>query len=466
MLKRPRTLVSRMTVWFVASFAVFLMLAFLISYFAMSALLNAEIEEDLIEDIQEFQLFYDKGGIDAVKAEIDRESQSDEVDEEFLQLLDVTGNVLYSSDLSAWEGLKPAKVQLENVNEDDEPVPHNTEIEQQEYPVKTALGKLDQNTLLFIGESTEQNHEVLELLQIIFLVMLLITIPVTSIAIRVLSKKSVGGIEEVSRAAVAIQQGEFDRRANISSDDTEIRQLAETFNNMADRIKGLITEMREMIDNIAHDLRSPIARIRAISESALASKQSLTAEEYQSSISDTLEECDRLINLINTTLDVAEAEADISNTQKQSVDFSQLVADAYELFEPLAEQKSIHFGNHIQAGCTVFGNQLNLQRMIINLIDNALKYTQPHGEVYVTLSEQGGQITCLIQDNGSGIAETEQEKVFQRFYRSDSSRCEQGCGLGLSFARAVARAHNGEVGIESNMDKGSRFFVTLPGQGT
>ncbi len=451
-----------MTLWFIVSFSIFLILAFLVSYVAMSTLLNADIEEDLLEDAKEFQLVYEDGGFEAAVAEIDQEAQPAEADGEFLQLLDSFGKRLYSSDLSAWEGLVLNKDQLILVDQQSEPVLQDMEIDSQEYITKTVLAKLDEDTLIFLGESTEENYEVLELLEIIFLIMLVITIPVTAIVIRLLSKKSVSGIEEVSQAAFAIQRGEFDRRAKVSSEDVEIQQLAKTFNNMADRIKSLITEMREMIDNIAHDLRSPIARIRAISESTLSSKQHLSTEDYKASISDTLEECDRLINLINTTLDVAEAEADISNSEKQTVDFSLLVAEACELFEPLAEQKSIQFTNRVMPGCEIFGNQHNLQRMIINFIDNALKYTQPKGEVYVELTRQDDLIQCTIQDNGMGIAESEQEKVFQRFYRSDLSRGEQGCGLGLSFARAVVRAHGGEISLESNLNKGSKFIVALP----
>ena len=451
-----------MTLWFVASFTAFLVLAFLVSYLAMSTLLNDDIEEDLTEDIEEFQMMYDSGGLESVAAEIDREGQSTEADGEFIQLVDAKAKVLYSSNLTAWQGLTLTIGQLMQVSETSEPTLMDIELDEQEYKTKTALTKLDQNLFLFLGESLEESNDLLELLQIIFLAMLLITIPVTAVVIRVLSKKSVAGIDEVSQAAFAIKGGELDRRANVSSKDTEIKQLAETFNSMADRIRGLINEMREMIDNIAHDLRSPIARIRAISESALSSKHELTPEEYKTSITDTLEECDRLINLINTTLDVAEAEAGISAHEKKSLDYSQLVREACELYEPLAEQKSIQFSNAIISDCHVYGNQHNLQRMIINLIDNALKYTRSQGQVHVALSQQDNKIFCSISDNGMGIPSCDLTKIFQRFYRTDLSRGEQGCGLGLSFAIAVARSHNGEITLESELNKGSNFTVILP----
>ena len=451
-----------MTLWFVASFSVFLVLAFLVSYLAMSTLLNDDIEEDLTEDIEEFQMMYASGGIQAVKAEIDREGQSTEADGEFLQLLDIKGKSIHSSNLSSWQGLGINNDQLLAVTEDSGPILMDIELDVHEFKTKTVLAKLDQNYLLFLGETTEESYELLELLQIIFLAMLLITIPVTAVVIRMLSKRAVAGIDEVSQAAFAIRHGELDRRASVSSNDTEIQQLAETFNSMADRIRSLITEMREMIDNIAHDLRSPIARIRAISESALSSKHELTTEQYKTSITDTLEECDRLINLINTTLDVAEAEAGISCHEKKSLDYSQLVQEACELYEPLAEQKSIQFSNEISPDCHVFGNQQNLQRMIINFIDNALKYTPPKGKVQVSLSEKEDKIFCTISDDGIGIPQSDLEKVFQRFYRSDLSRGELGCGLGLSFASAVCRAHNGEIKLESKLNAGSKFTVILP----
>lgn len=451
-----------MTIWFSASFSAFLMLAFLVSYIAMNTLLNNDIEEDLIEDVKDFQLIHASGGVKAVSAEINSEAQSSELDGEFILLLDTQGEIIYSTDLSAWQDLRFNNDLLKQLDDESRPVLLDIELDSQEFKIKTALTRLDQNVLLYLGESTGESSELLELLQLIFLTMLLITIPVTAVVIRMLSKKSVAGIKEVSQAAFALKQGELDRRASVSTKDIEIQQLAESFNSMADRIRGLIIEMREMMDNIAHDLRSPIARIRAISESALSSKHELSSEQYKTSIIDTLEECDRLINLINTTLDVAEAEADISDHEKKSVDFSLLVQEACEFYEPLAEQKSISFSNAIVPDCKLFGNQQNLQRMIINLIDNAIKYTHPRGQVHVAVSERDDRIICTITDDGIGIPEHDLEKVFLRFYRTDLSRGEQGCGLGLSFASAVCCAHNGEIELDSKFNSGCKFTVILP----
>ena len=428
----------------------------------MSTLLNNEIEEELHEDILEFQNFYNNGGLTNVIEEINREGMSSEQDAEFILIVDSQGKIIHSTDLSYWAELDIDQKRLSQLKTKDDVQLLSLNLDSQEYESKTILAKLDDNTLIFLGESTEENQEVLELLLIIFASMLLITIPITAIVMQILSKKAVAGISEVSNAAVEIERGQFDRRAQVYSSDREIQQLADTFNSMADRIRGLISEMREMIDNIAHDLRSPIARIRAISESTLATKQDLSKLDYQTAVMDTLEECDRLINLINTTLDVAEVEANISNPEKHQIDFSNLVADAVELFEPLAENKSIAFSRDIAANLTVYGNQHNLQRMVINLIDNAIKYSKIEGQVDVILSSDKNQINCKVTDDGIGIPEHDLGKIFQRFYRSDSSRAEQGCGLGLSFSRAVARAHGGDINVTSRFEMGSTFTVILP----
>ncbi len=230
---------------------------------------------------------------------------------------------------------------------------------------------------------------------------------------------------------------------------------------MADRIRNLITEMREMIDNIAHDLRSPIARIRAISESALSTQGSIN--DYKTVAADTLEECDRLIKLINNTLDVAEAEAGIANSMKETIDLSKLTADACELFEPVAEQKNIDLTYKLAEDCHLTGHRQNLQRMLANLLDNALKYTSSAGKVGIVLESRPKAIQIAIADTGPGISKADQQRVFERFYRCDDSRGRSdGCGLGLCFARAVARTHGGEIFLSSKPGDGSTFTITLP----
>ncbi|VAW96054.1 hypothetical protein MNBD_GAMMA23-538 [hydrothermal vent metagenome] len=215
-----------------------------------------------------------------------------------------------------------------------------------------------------------------------------------------------------------------------------------------------------MTDNIAHDLRSPLARVRAISESMLSTDN--THQEYKSAASDTIEECDRLLQMINSILDVAEAEAGAFQTPKQKVNIHQLVQDACELFEAMAEQKCIKLVCRLENKCYIYGNIQNLQRMLANLLDNAIKYTLENGQVDVVLTCIQQEIKIIVMDTGMGIPENDQTRVFDRFFRCDQSRTHDGCGLGLSFSRAVAHSHGGDINLSSRLKKGSCFTIKLP----
>ena len=229
---------------------------------------------------------------------------------------------------------------------------------------------------------------------------------------------------------------------------------------MLDRIRDLISDMREMTDNIAHDMRSPLARIRAISEVAVSSTK--TSDEHKTAASSTIEECDRLLQMINATLDVAEAEAGSAALDKQTVNISELAKDACELFEPVADEKEIELSCQLDAGCRIHGNVQNLQRMLANLLDNALKYTPPKGRIDINLGcdEQG--IKVAVADTGIGIPAPDQARIFERFFRCDQSRSQTGCGMGLSFSQAVARAHGGDISVASEPGNGTTFTITIP----
>ncbi len=460
MIKLPNTLAFRLTLWYGSMSTVFLLSAFLFLYISMNIILDERLAEELHEDIEKFQLILINEGLEGVKREIAGEALSSETGEmEFLRLFNNEGVMVFSSDLSQWEGLDLDKAAFDEAAA-DEPVMGTVELAEREFGTRNVYSRIGPDLILHLGEYLEEKEELMEILGSVFMAVFLLMIPLSSCIGWLMARRAVKGIREVSRVAASTEGGHLDQRVSVIAKDDEVQQLASTFNTMLDRIRDLVSEMRELTDNIAHDLRSPLARIRVILEQSLSS--AYTIDECQQASADAIEECDRLLLMINTTLDVAEIEVGTSNAINEEVDIAELTQNACELFGPVAEENEIDLILNVGSSCHVLGNNQNLQRMLANLLDNALKYTDPRGKVNVELKSVGESIKISIADTGMGIPEAEQARIFDRFYRCDQSRSKEGCGLGLSYSRAVAHAHGGDAEVHSELGKGSTFTVTLP----
>ncbi len=274
-----------------------------------------------------------------------------------------------------------------------------------------------------------------------------------------LARQAMAGAESVTRAAERIADGHFADRVTAAGHGREIDDLVVTFNRMADRVQTVMREMREVNDSIAHDLRSPLTRIRGLAESAATDRTA--CGETADLAGSIVEECDRLMGVINTVLEIAETEAGVRSLRLEDVDLADLVAQAAELFAGVAEDKGIALGHAATVRPVVRGDRRRLQRALANLVDNALKYTPGGGRVDVAVVAAGRMAEVSVRDTGPGIAEADLPRLFERFYRGDRARHLPGNGLGLSLALAVARAHGGDIAVRSGSG-GSTFTLRLP----
>jgi signal transduction histidine kinase len=259
----------------------------------------------------------------------------------------------------------------------------------------------------------------------------------------VTSRNVLRRVEQVNRTAERVMRGNLSDRVPLKGTSDEFDQLAANLNNMLEQIERLMAGMREVSDNIAHDLRTPLARLRARLELSLIDgpEEGTQAEAVRAAI----DEADRLLATFNALLNIAEAESGARRNEAESLDLAQTARAAAELYEPVAEEKGCALRLDVEPGIMIRGDRHLLSQAVANLLDNALKYGG--GEVRLTAHQRDGRAALEVSDSGPGIPEAEREAVFDRFVRLEPSRSTPGNGLGLSLVRAVARLHNGTVAL-------------------
>jgi len=263
----------------------------------------------------------------------------------------------------------------------------------------------------------------------------------------VLSRRVLGRIDAVARVAEEIRSGAVTARVSLAGSGDEFDRLAETLNRMLDEIERLVGSIRSVTVNIAHDLKSPLTRLRGRLEMAL---RSIDSEGHVELVQQAIEEADGLIATFNALLSIAEAQSGGSAAEMSDLDLAQLVEDAGDLYEPLAEERSLRLEAKAEHGAVVRANREMLFQALANLIDNALKYAPSGGvvRIWAGLGPDGAELS--VADHGPGIPEAERARVIEPFVRLDQSRGTPGSGLGLSLVAAIARLHGAELRLEDN----------------
>jgi heavy metal sensor kinase len=453
------TLAFRLTAWYAVLFTVCSVLALSIFYYKVSTITLSAIDRELIEEINEFAAMMKEGGIDQIKKYMAIEVESDEA-EVFFRLLSPDGRVIAMEGPAFYNRIDPLSDLFNTLLEEQDPILMTLDLPGYEHKVRTVYGLISPEMILQVGISLEESEKYLKIFKRLLLG-LIFPLFLTSVIVGwFLARHALKGVEEVTATAMEISQGAYGNRVQAKQPVMEISRLANTFNAMLDRIQSLLTGMKEINDNVAHDLRGPLTRIRGIAEMTLIEKSSLS--DYEKMAASTIEECDTLIHLINTMLDITETEAGISDFKMDIVDINKLITDACELFQPVADEKHIRLITQLSGEISIQGDRGKLQRLVTNLLENAVKYTDRGGTVTVSISKEAENVHIAFSDTGIGISETDLPKIFDRFYRCDNSRTQPGTGLGLCLAKAIVHAHGGDIRVQSMLNQGSTFFVSLP----
>ncbi len=458
--RKTSSLSLRLTLWFTAVFSICLLLIFVAFYFVASEYLFRSADRGVAYELEETVHKYKEEGLEPLAAHIIEEANDYGVDKVFFRLVTGKGEILHTSDLSSWGDVHVHEErfpELDGANyiAQTEETPHANRT------LRLVSKLLNSNLIVQGGVYVDEELALLKLYRIGLPLLGLVVIALAGVTGFFMVSKAVARVESVTSLAKRISAGNLAARVPVETKMDEIGELSVTFNDMLDRIHNLVKSLKQVTDDVAHELRSPITRIRTKAELALS--QSEINQNLTSVAENTIDECDRLLELINSMLDISEADAGIALIDNDQINLSEIVIDAIELFGPVAEAKNITLGFQSCGPASVEGDQSKLQRAVSNILDNALKYTPSGGSVSVRIENvDGKKVQMIVEDTGIGIEREALPLVFERFYRVEKSRSTPGSGLGLTLSKALIEAHGGQIFIESKPMKGTTVVVELP----
>lgn len=328
-------------------------------------------------------------------------------------------------------------------------------------PWLVATAQLADGHWLQVGKITEAHETLLEHFRVIATVLLALGLALGLLGGALLAGRALRPIRRLIAAVRRVlATGEMDARVPTrTGTGDELDELTALFNQMLEKNGALLGGMREALDNVAHDLRTPLTRLRSTAERTLAAPPGPADRE---AVSDALEETEKVLLLLDTLMDISEAENGLMRLEKRDVPLAATAAEATTLYEMVSEDRGITVRNEVPAAARAFADPQRLRQALVNLLDNALKYT-PRGGTVTVFSETHPDFTVLgVRDTGPGVPPEEMPRIWERLYRGDKSRSERGLGLGLALVKAIAQAHHGRAEVESTPGAGAVFRLVLP----
>jgi signal transduction histidine kinase len=446
----------RLAAWYLGIFLASTLVIVGLTYGLLASSLETRDHDIIQSTLREYATRYQAGGLPALARAIELEQRSGLREPLFVRLVGPFQDVLLYSLPETWGAFD-----LSELPGGPNAIWGQVPARDRNAVLEVATLPLGGGTVLQVGKTSETRDTLLSNFRRVLMFGAAAALAIGIIGGIFLTRSTLKPLRDLRDAVERIlRTGQTDDRVPLYGTGDAVDELSGLFNAMLARITTLIHGMRNALDHVAHDLRTPMTRLRVTAESALATND---PARHREALSDVLEESDRVLSMLTTLMDISEAETGTMKLNVSQVDVAPLAAEIVALYEDTAEDAGVSLTANVADGLMVGADRDRLRQALANLVDNAIKYTPSGGRVELAARRADGAVLISVRDTGAGIAEHEIPRIWDRLYRGDQSRTTRGLGLGLSLVRASVAAQGGTVTVESQLGKGSTFTIRLPG---